>query len=131
MSADTGNQGAVGPAPKRSNVVKILHWGDNPAKIVCLLGSTRFQGEFLSAAKAFTLQGSVVLLPGYYTQRDGVGLDKEEQELIQELDLKRIEMADTVFVVNPNNRIPESVHKQIEYAKSLGRIVRYLETPST
>ncbi len=116
---------------KRSNVVKVLHWGQDPAKIICLIGSTRFQGEFLSVSKAFTLQGFVVLIPGVFNQRDGIGLDQEEQQLIQELSQRKIDMSDIVYVVNPNNRIPESVYKDIEYAKSLNRVIRYLETPSS
>jgi hypothetical protein len=39
-------------------------------------------------------------------------------------------MSDLVFVINPNNNIPESVHREIEYAESLGRQVTYLERPA-
>jgi hypothetical protein len=39
-------------------------------------------------------------------------------------------MADLVFVINPNNIIPESVHREIEYAESLGRQITYLEKPA-
>ena len=120
---------AIPNAPKRSNVVKVLHWGDDPAIVRCLIGSIRFKNEFESAAKAFAQRGEVVLAPHVYST--GNGLDKEETDLLHEMALKRIEMADIVFVINPNNRMNENVHKEIAYAESLGRTVMYLETPAT
>ena len=114
----------------RSNVVKVLHWGDDPAKIVCLIGSLKFQSDFQSAARALSLKGCIVLAPHVYLNGNSVGIDLEEQELLHEMSLKRIDMADRVLVINPNNRIPESVRDQIEYAESLGKIISYLETPS-
>ena len=122
---------ALNPAPKRSSVVKVLHWGDDPARIVALIGSTRYKSEFLSAARAFSLRGEMVLTPHVYTDTTSQGLDKDEQEMLHELALKRIDMADRVFVVNPNNKLTESVHKQIEYAQSLNKDIYYLETPAS
>lgn len=121
--------GAESPSVnKRSNVVKVLHWGDSPATIRCLIGSTRYRNEFESAAKAFSARGEVVLAPHIYASTDG--LSKNDSDLLHEMNLKRIEMADMVFVINPNNRIPDHVHEEIAYAESLGRIVTYLETPA-
>lgn len=119
---------AATPPAKRSNVVKVLHWGDSPAIIRCLIGSIRFKNEFESAAKAFSNRGEVVLAPHIYS--NGAGLNKEETDLLHEMNLKRIEMSDIVFVINPNNRTNDNVLKEIEYAESLGRTVMYLETPA-
>ena len=128
MSVGNNNHGQNLPTPKRSSVVKVLHWGDEPATIRCLIGNLRFKSEFEGAAKVFSLRGEIVLTPNVYTTTDG--MDKDEAEMLHELALKRIDMSDIVYVINPNNRMTENVHKEIEYAESLGRVVRYLETPS-
>lgn len=112
-----------------SQVVKIVYCGEEPMRVVCLIGSLRYKNEFLSAAKAFALQGQVVLTPNVYTE--GATVDKEEQEILHETALQRIQMSDWVFVVNPNNRMTETVYKEIEFAESLGRQIKYLETPSS
>jgi hypothetical protein len=114
---------------KRASVVKIIHCGEDPAVITCLIGSPKYRSEFQSAAKAFSLAGEIVLTPNVYS--DTEGMNAKEQELLHQVALKRIQMADKVYVINPNNRIPENVYKEIEYAESLGRIVSYLETPAS
>lgn len=130
MKSPDDQSGALSDAPKRSNVVKVLHWGDSPARIICLIGSCKYQSEFLSAARAFSLRGDVVLTPNVYTQPNGTGLVKSEQDLLHDLTMKKIEMSDFVFVVNPNNKMTDSVRKEIAHAESLGRLVSYLETPN-
>lgn len=117
------------PAPKRSAVVKVLHWGDSPPQIVCLIGSTKYQSNFLSASRVQTKLGNVVLMPGVFDGTDTIGLDRDEQAALAELTRRKIQMADTVIVINPNNHVPQHVQEQIEYASSLGRIVRYLDPP--
>ena len=114
----------------RSNVVRVLHWGDDPARILCLLGSCRYKSEFLSIARAFTLRGYIVLSPDVYLQDNQKGFGIEDVEIINDITKKKIEMSDIVFVVNPNNKVSESVYQEIRYAKELGREIRYLETPS-
>lgn len=116
--------------PKRSRVVRVVQWGEEPARVVCLIGSSRYQNDFASVARAFSVSGDVVLAPHVYTQQDGLVLNKEEQAHLKEVTRKRIEMCDLVFVINPNNNIPESVHREIEYAEALGRQITYLEKPA-
>ena len=86
----------------RSNVVKVLHWGDSPPLVICLCGSERFKSEFISANRAFTMQGHIVVMPGVYSNADGGFVDQETKRKLDELQLKKIDMADLVFVVNPN-----------------------------
>lgn len=115
-------------AARRSNVVKVLHWGDNPPSVICLCGSTKFKSEFLSANRALTLAGHVVVMPGVFGHTDGGFLDGETKRKLDELHLKKIEMADIVYVINPNGYIGSSTRNEIEHAESLGKIIRYLES---
>ena len=115
--------------PKKSNVVKVLHWGDKPATITCLIGSPRFKSEFDHVARVLSQRGEIVLAPHIYS--NGEGLDKEDTDQLHESALKRIDMADRVFVINPNNRLNDNVLIEIEYAESLDRDIKYLDTPAT
>lgn len=114
--------------PKRSNVIKVLHWGDNPPVVICLCGSTKFKNEFMSALRAFTMNGHVVIMPGVFGHADGVYLDKETKKKLDELHFKKIEMSDMVYVINPRGYVGESTKREIAYAKSLGKVIRYLES---
>jgi hypothetical protein len=71
-----------------------------------------------------------VLSPDVYLQDNQKGFGIEDVEIINDITKKKIEMSDIVFVVNPNNKVSESVYQEIRYAKELGREIRYLETPS-
>lgn len=121
--------GTAQPASKRSSVVKIIHCGEDPAAVTCLIGSPKFRNEFQSAARAFSLDGEIVLTPNVYSDTDGI--NARDQETLHQAALQRIQMADKVFVVNPNNRMTENVYREVEFAESLGRRVTYLETPAS
>jgi hypothetical protein len=62
--------------PKRSRVVRVVQWGEDPARVVCLLGSSRFQSDFMSIARAYSVNGDIVLTPHVYTQGEGYTLNK-------------------------------------------------------
>ncbi len=112
----------------RSNVVKVLHWGDNPPVVVALIGADRFKTEFLTANRALTLAGHIVLMPGVFGNADGGFLNPETKRKIDELQLKKIDMSDMVYVVNPNGFTNEVTKREIEYAESLGKQIRYYES---
>lgn len=119
---------AARPKEKRSTVIKVFNWGDNPPFVICLCGSTKFKSEFLSAARAFTLAGHVVIMPGVFGHADGGFLNAETKRKLDELHLKKIDMADIVYIINPNGYTGESTKREIEYAKSLNKEVRFLES---
>ena len=108
--------------------MKVLHWGNNPPSIICLCGSTKFKSEFLSASRAFTLAGHIVVMPGVFGHADGGFLDNETKKKLDELHFRKIEMADVVYVINPNGYVGASTKREIEYAESLGKTIRYLES---
>ena len=114
--------------PPRSNVVKVLHWGDNPPVVVCLCGSTKFKNEFLAAQRGLTLAGQIVIMPGVFGHVDGGFLNAETKKKLDELHFKKIDMSDMVYVINVNGYIGESTKREIAYAESLGKQIRYLES---
>jgi hypothetical protein len=103
-------------------------------KIICLCGSTRFVEAFQAAQLEETLAGNIVLTIGSSTKSDQdlfshlskTEWDSLEKRLI-DLHLRKIDLADEIFVINVNGYIGESGAREIAYAKSTGKPVKYLE----
>ncbi len=111
--------------------------GEQPTerpRIVCLCGSTRFWREFQRASLAETLAGKIVLSIGAASGTDDEhfgNLPREEYErvkaMLDELHLRKIDLADEVLVLNVGGYIGESTRRELAYARSLGKPVRWLE----
>lgn len=98
------------------------------SKIVTLCGSTRFKEEFIKAQKEFTLKGYIVLTVGLFGHSgDDEALNDEVKTMLDELHKTKIEMADLIYIINPNNYIGESTRKEINWAIELGKKIEYLE----
>ena len=104
-------------------------------KIITLCGSTKFKDEFMKAQKDLTLQGNIVISVGLF----GHSGDNEVLEnmddgtltktkiMLDDMHKRKIDMADEIFVINVGGYIGESTRSEIEYAKSTGKTVNYLE----
>jgi hypothetical protein len=96
-------------------------------KVITLCGSTRFKDEFMEAQKKLTLEGNIVITVGLF----GHSGDEEvwtpgTKEMLDDMHLRKIDMADEIFVVNVNGYIGESTRREIAYAESHGKKVNYL-----
>lgn len=103
----------------------------NPV-IVCLTGSLQFKGAFEYIRARMALYGNIVLGPDVFPDSEAYREDasSDTPALIARLDalqLKKIEMADVLFVVNPGNVIEGTTKVEIDYAKSLGKPIYYHE----
>ena len=99
-------------------------------KIICLCGSTRFMEAFFEAGWDFTLQGYIVLSVGVCKHAEHHGAEALGQDVadrLDELHLRKIDLADEVFVLNVGGYIGSSTRKEIDYAKGLNKPIRYLE----
>lgn len=101
-------------------------------KIVCICGSSRFCEIMAVCAwliereeKAITM--GLHLLPVWYTNIPDHHLAEHEgvAEAMDELHLRKIDLADEIFVVNRNSYIGKSTGKEIEYAKKHGKKIRW------
>ncbi len=114
-------------------------------QIITLCGSSRFCAEMAILAWEFEKGGRIVfglhLLPDEYCKQKGMIPDKDgsihhigEQEDVENvmdaLHFKKIEMSDSVFVVNVGGYIGESTAREIAYAKNLGKPISYFDEPS-
>lgn len=100
-------------------------------KIVCLCGSTRFYEQFMEANYLETMAGNIVLSVGFFLHRKDtqhgqiVGCTPEQKIALDELHKRKIDLADEVYVLNIGGYIGESTKSEIEYAKKLGKVIRY------
>lgn len=104
-------------------------------KVITLCGSTRFKDAFLEAQKRLTLAGYIVLSVGFFEQSgDNAVLEGMSEDtlaktisMFQDMHKRKIDMADEIFVINVGGYIGSSTRSEIEYARSTGKAVRYLE----
>jgi len=101
--------------------------------IVCLCGSTRFMDAFFDAGWQFTLDGYIVLSIGVCKRTDkdgghgGEALGQDVADKLDELHLRKIDLADSIYVLNVGGYIGSSTRKEIEYAKKNNKPIAYLE----
>jgi len=106
---------------------------DRP-KIICLVGSSRFILHYATLAWELEKRGAITLglhllpkeytsepIPGHLAEYEGVA-DRMDQ-----LHLRKIDLADEVMVLNIGGYIGESTRREIKYAESLGKPVSYVE----
>ena len=107
-------------------------------KIICICGSTRFadihaimRWEFEKDGKAICLM--INYLPAWFAKQRGwnghdhFGEQEGIKDVLDELHLRKIDLADEVFVINKDGYIGESTRREIEYAIANSKPVRYLE----
>ena len=94
--------------------------------IVCLCGSTRFSEGFQAANLSETLAGRIVLTIGCDMKSDdALGLPADTKAMLDELHLRKIDLADEILVICPGGYIGQSTAREIAYARRLGKPIRY------
>lgn len=101
-------------------------------RIVCLCGSGRFREAFEQAEYDETLAGRIVLTIGCNTKDIARTAElAHHKPALDELHLRKIDLADEVLVLNVGGYIGESTRREIAYATAHGKPVRYLERERT
>lgn len=102
--------------------------------VVTLCGSTRFKDEFYEAQKRLTLEGNIVISvdPFGHAGKQEVwdGMDEDTlskwfcvktKEMIDDMHKRKIDMADSSYVINGGGYIGESTRSEINYAEKTGK----------
>ena len=105
--------------------------------VVTLCGSTRFKDEFMEAQKRLTLDGNIVISVGLFghsgDQEVWENMDEgtltKTKEMLDDMHKRKIDLADSIYVINVGGYVGQSTISEIEYAKLHGKQVRYLEEP--
>ena len=103
--------------------------------VVTLCGSTRFKDQFMEAQKKLTLEGNIVISVGLFGhsgdsevwENMDEGTLTRTKEMLDEMHKAKIDMADSIFVINVGGYIGSSTRSEIDYAIAHGKEVRYLE----
>ncbi len=96
-------------------------------KVITLCGSTRFRDEYMEAQKRLTLEGHIVISVGLFGHSgDSEVWDEGVKEMLDEMHLSKIDMADEIYVVNPGGYVGRSTSREIAYALSQGKKVSSL-----
>jgi hypothetical protein len=97
-------------------------------KVITLCGSTRFKDAFMEAQKRLTLEGNIVISVGLFGHSGDDDVWKPGvKEMLDDMHLRKIDMADEIFVINVGGYIGESTKREIAYAEQKGKKVNYLE----
>jgi len=112
----------------------ICTYGAPLPTIVCLCGSTRFSDAFHQANLRETLAGKIVLSIGCDMRSDtDIFGHLPEDELaaikarLDELHMRKIDLADEVLILNCGDYVGSSTSRELAYARSLGKTIRFLE----
>jgi len=112
--------------------------GGNKPEVVCLCGSTRFFDLFAEANLYLTVRGKIVLTIGADTRSDSdidfieYSMGRSVDEVKHDLDLlhkRKIDMCDTVLVLNRDLYVGQSTTSEIVYAGRQGKRIVYLYEP--
>jgi hypothetical protein len=98
-------------------------------EVVCLCGSTRFAARMNAEAARLTLEGCIVVRPEvvqYSAAGDPQHSEPDVKAALDELHLRKIDLADRVLVVNLGGYIGESTAREVAYAERHGKRVEYL-----
>ena len=97
-------------------------------KIFTLCGSTRFKEQFIESQKKLTLDGCIVISVGLFGHSGDEEVWKPgTKEMLDDMHLRKIDLADEIFVINVGGYIGESTRREISYAEKIGKKVNYLE----
>lgn len=98
--------------------------------IVCLCGSTKFMDAYHEANRRESLEGKIVLtveLVTYDGATDPQRANPAQKRQLDELHLRKIDLADEILVLNVGGYVGESTSREINYASSLNKPIRWLE----
>jgi len=96
-------------------------------KIITLCGSTKFKDEYMAEQKRLTLEGNIVISVGLFGHSgDNEVWSKKTKEMLDDMHMRKIDLANEIFVINPGGYIGMSTLREIEYARSTRKPVKYL-----
>ena len=82
----------------------------------------------MEVQKQLTLEGYIVISVGLFGHSGDDDVWKPGvKEMLDDMHLRKIDLADEVFVINVGGYIGESTRRKIAYAEQTGKTIKYLE----
>jgi len=105
---------------------RVIELPDDFPTIVTLCGSTRFQDAYEKATREETLKGNIIISVGLFGHQEGLDMGGEVKAKLDELHLRKIDLADCVLVVSDGaGYIGISTRGEVDYAIRTGKYVRW------
>lgn len=95
-------------------------------RVITLCGSTRFKEDFERINKELTLSGHIVISVGAFGHA-GDKFTDEQKIMLDDIHKRKIDMADSIYVINKNGYIGASTQSEIEYARAHHKVIEYME----
>ncbi len=96
--------------------------------VVTLCGKMCIRDRFMEAQKRLTLEGYIVISVGLFGHSgDDEVWTEGTKEMLDDMHKRKIDMADSIYVINVGGYIGSSTRSEIDYALAHGKDVRYLE----
>ena len=82
----------------------------------------------MEVQKQLTLEGCIVISVGMFGHSgDNEVWKPGVKEMLDDMHLRKIDLADEIFVINVGGYIGESTRREIDYATKTGKKINYLE----
>ena len=102
--------------------------------VVTLCGSTKFKNEFIQVQKELTLKGYIVIPVSLFGHTEDIEIWENMNEdsmtkmksMLDDMHKQKIRMADSIYVVNPEEYIGRSTWSEICYAKMLQKRIEFM-----
>jgi len=98
-------------------------------RIVCLCGSTKFLNLFASVNANQTLLGHIVLSIACVTTNKGSEVTDKQKEDLDYLHMRKIDLADAVYIINKDGYMGFSTIREARYAHKMGKKFIWHEAP--
>lgn len=99
----------------------------NKYNIITLCGSIKFKTKFMKVQEKLTLDGNIVLTPNFFNNIKNK-IDLDTKKMLDGMHKQKIDMSDEIYVINLGGYIGESTKAEVEYAKTKGKKISYLES---
>lgn len=100
--------------------------------IITLCGSTRYRDIFMYMQKELTLAGYIVISVGcfghYETEQEAERITANK-DMLDDMHKRKIDMAESIYVINPGGYIGSSTASEIDYANEHHKNIYYLVPP--
>jgi len=102
--------------------------------IITLCGSTRYRDIFMYMQKELTLAGYIVISVGcfghYETEQEAERITANK-DMLDDMHKRKIDMAESIYVINPGGYIGSSTASEINYATEHHKNIYYLVPPQS
>lgn len=94
--------------------------------IITIIGSCRYLDKMKEIAWEFTRDKWIVMLPN---ERPGLESLDISSDILEEIGMAKIDLANVVYVCNVDGYIGESTSKELAYARSINKTICYYVKP--